>query len=181
MVYVDKQPIGKSPISTSFIYYGTREVEVVADGYRTEKILRKIKPPWYQIPPLDFVSETLWPWELRDERVLDIAMVPSQVPASEELQGRAEGMRLQASQEMATSLPVVDQAPIESLPPAGPNPVLPQPAVPAAPRAPAVLPPSQVLPPAQPLGGWLPQRIPEVGGSYRVDIEGNDNSNRDTP
>jgi hypothetical protein len=40
MVYVDKQPIGLTPVSTNFTYYGTRNIEVVRDGYRTEKFLR---------------------------------------------------------------------------------------------------------------------------------------------
>ena len=60
-VYVDRQYIGLSPISSSFTYYGTRHIEVIANGYRTEKVLRNLNPPWYQLPPLDFISETLWP------------------------------------------------------------------------------------------------------------------------
>jgi hypothetical protein len=70
MVYIDKQPIGLTPVSTTFTYYGTRSFEIVRDGYRTEKFLRKINPPWYAIPPLDFASETLWPFEQRDERII---------------------------------------------------------------------------------------------------------------
>ena len=76
-----------------------------ADGYRTEKVLRKLSPPWYQLPPLDFVTETLWPGEIRDERIIDITMVPEQPVASEELNARANTLRLQAAQGMATGLP----------------------------------------------------------------------------
>lgn len=161
-MYVDKQLIGSSPISTSFTYYGTREVEVVADGYRTETILRKIKPPWYQLPGIDFLAESVWPWELRDERVLDIEMIPNQVPVSEELQSRADMMRIQANQGLATPLPEVEQAPVPVLPQPGVVPVTP---APNNPLAPAVTPPPQVLPPSD--INWFPERIPEVGGSYR--------------
>lgn len=104
-VYVDRQFIGTSPASTSVTYYGTREIEVVGDGYRTERVLRTFNPPWYQIPPLDFISETLWPGELRDERIVDITMVPSQQMPQEVLQARADELRIQASQGLATPLP----------------------------------------------------------------------------
>ena len=101
-VYVDKQLIGTTPTASSFTYYGTREIEVVADGYRTEKVLRTISPPWYQIPPFDFFSETLWPWEVRDERIVDITLLPEQPLTSETLLARADNLRLQSAQGVAT-------------------------------------------------------------------------------
>ena len=60
-VSVDNQVIGTSPAATSFVYYGTREFRIEKDGYRTETLLRKINPPWYEFPGLDFISESLWP------------------------------------------------------------------------------------------------------------------------
>ena len=38
MAYIDKQPIGLTPVSTNFTYYGTRSIEIVRDGYRTERL-----------------------------------------------------------------------------------------------------------------------------------------------
>ncbi|HZN34398.1 MAG TPA: PEGA domain-containing protein, partial [Pirellulaceae bacterium] len=35
-VYVDDQEIGTTPCSASFVYYGTRKITVMKDGYRTE-------------------------------------------------------------------------------------------------------------------------------------------------
>ncbi len=177
-VYVDKQLIGTSPISTSTTYYGTREIEVVGDGYRTERVFRRFLPPWYQIPPLDFFSETLWPWELRDERVVDITLVPYQAPASEVLQARADSLRVQSSQGLAVPLPSATPGFQPTAPPAdfGPSgipsqPVLPGPAV--------VTPPVDTLnPPGRNLGDLLqpPQRIPEAGilpgGGYRPELPG---------
>jgi PEGA domain len=103
--YFDNQYIGTTPTATAVTYYGTREIQVVRDGYRTEKILRTFNPPWYQLPPLDFVTDTLWPREIRDERIVDITMVPQQVISSEELQARARGLRIQAAQGVATPVP----------------------------------------------------------------------------
>jgi len=105
MVYIDKQPIGLTPVSTTFTYYGTRSFEIVRDGYRTEKFLRKIRPPWYAIPPLDFASETLWPFEQRDERIIDVQMSLEPVVPQEALIASAEQLRLQASQGIAVSAP----------------------------------------------------------------------------
>jgi hypothetical protein len=178
-VFVDKQYIGTSPASTDFIYYGTREVEVVLPGYRTEKVLRKLSPPWYQIPPLDFISESLWPREIRDQRIIDIAMIPEQTLASDVLLRDANTLRLQAAQGIATPLPPTAQ------------PTLPG-GIPAQPIDPTypVMPPPMVTPPAQPTPGWRPGqilgnffqpggqppvRIPEAGilpgGGYRPEFE----------
>jgi len=96
-VSIDNQLIGTSPAATSFVYYGTREIRVEKDGFRTETIRRKIKPPWYQWPVAEFFSETLWPGELRDERIIDVQLVPQSIPSSEEVLQRADALRIQNS------------------------------------------------------------------------------------
>jgi hypothetical protein len=136
-VYVDKHPIGHTPVSVPFTYYGTRSIEVIRDGYRTEKVMRTLSAPWYQYPPIDFLAETFWPWEVRDERIIDVEMIPEPIVSSPELMKRAEELRLQAAQGVAVSLP----------PPAltTPSPVV----VPSTPFPPAsVLPPGGVAPPS---------------------------------
>lgn len=95
-VSIDNQLIGTSPAATNFEYYGTREVRIEREGYRTETVLRRIKPPWYQLPVLDFVSETLWPGEIRDERIIDIELVPQVIEPSEDVLNRAEALRNQS-------------------------------------------------------------------------------------
>ena len=98
VVYVDRQRIGVTPVSTNFTYYGTRTVELVKDGYDTVTEQHKFTTPWYEIPGLDFFSENLWPFETRDERILDFQMAAQQsVPPSlvlnraEQLRGRPTG------------------------------------------------------------------------------------------
>lgn len=105
MAYIDKQPIGLTPVSTSFTYYGTRNFELVRDGYRPERFLRKISPPWYAIPPLDFFTETLWPFEQRDERIIDVQLTPAPVVSAEALIEGGEQLRLQSSQGIASAAP----------------------------------------------------------------------------
>jgi hypothetical protein len=105
MVYIDKQPVGLSPVSTNYTYYGSRNIEIVRDGYRTERFLRRINPPWYAIPPLDFFTETLYPFEVRDERIVDVQLTPDPVVPSEALIASGEQLRLQASQGVAVTPP----------------------------------------------------------------------------
>src|SRR5690349_11442482 len=77
-VYVDDQKIGTTPVSTYFTYYAGRKVTLVKDGYRTETVYQNINAPWYQYPGIDFVTENLYPWEIRDERVLEFQLVPEE-------------------------------------------------------------------------------------------------------
>lgn len=93
LVYIDDQEIGKTPVSTSYTYYGTRKIRLVRDGYETQTVMQKVSPPWYQYPPLDFFSENIYPGELRDERVFDFEMVPQEMVPREELLGRADDLR----------------------------------------------------------------------------------------
>jgi PEGA domain len=92
-VFVDDQEIGTTPCSSSFVYYGTRKVTLIKDGYRTETLYQKINPPWYQIPPLDFASENLLIQELRDERIVDVQMVPQEIVPQAKLLERASALR----------------------------------------------------------------------------------------
>ena len=121
-VYIDKQPIGLTPVSSSFTYYGTRNIEIVRDGYRTERFLRKFNPPWYAIPPLDFISETLWPFEKRDERIVDVQLTGEPDVPNDALIASGEQLRLQASQGIAvTPPPTVGPSPPILTPPSGFN------------------------------------------------------------
>ena len=103
MVSVDNQVIGASPAATPFVYYGTREFRIEADGFRTETIRRRFNPPWYQWPGIDFVAESLWPGEIRDERIIDVTLVPKTLPSSEEVIARADGLRGQANAGVVTA------------------------------------------------------------------------------
>ncbi len=93
LVYVDDYPVGTTPCSTSFVYYGTRKVRVVLSGYETLTVMQPIPTPWYEYPVLDFVSENLLPGEIRDERVVDYQLKPQMIVPSQQLLGRAENLR----------------------------------------------------------------------------------------
>ncbi|WP_235935064.1 PEGA domain-containing protein [Candidatus Laterigemmans baculatus] len=122
LVSVDNQIIGTSPAASSFTFYGTREIRVERDGYRTETIRQRIDPPWYQYPPLDFITETLWPLEIRDERVIDVELVPKETAPVAAVVDRAQQLREQSRSGVVPAPPAVG-----AVAPSGPAVVLPPP------------------------------------------------------
>jgi hypothetical protein len=148
LVYVDKYEIGKTPCSVEYIYYGTREVKLIKDGFETLTVMQWIPPPWYQIPPIDFISENIVPTEIRDERTYNYQLVPTRVVPTNQLLGRAENLR------QATRLENLSAAP--RLPSPAPRP-------PQMPLLPAPQPPGLVVPRA---GGRVAPPGMAPSGSY---------------
>jgi hypothetical protein len=125
LVYVDDHPIGTTPVSTDFVYYGTRKVRLVQSGYETLNVLQPIPAPWYQYPGLDFVTENLVPGEIRDDRVVEYQLQPQVVVPGEQLLERGENLRRGAA-----------AAPPVPVGPAGPSygpPIEPRPGLPSSP------------------------------------------------
>jgi len=161
MVYVDNQQIGTTPCSTNFIYYGTRELRLVKPGYETLTVDQPIPAPWYEIPPLDFVSENLAPREIQDYRTLTYNLAPQAIVPTNQLLGRAEQLR-QATSQTAGSVPASTGAlglpgePLVPNRPGGPETI----AIPL-PTAPTVLGPQTYGNGTIPPGGQSLEPMPE--------------------
>lgn len=123
LAYVDNYEIGTTPVSTEFTYYGTREIRLVKDGYETLTVKQRFAPPWYEFPPLDFVSENLVPGELRDHRTLDFQLQPQRIVPSGQLVDRAERLRRGDLQTPSPGVP--PQGPGARLAPPGAEPAPP--------------------------------------------------------
>lgn len=93
LVYVDNNEIGTTPVSVDFTYYGARQIRLVKDGYETLKDQVRIKAPWYQYVPIDFVVENLVPMEIDDHRHLTYQLEPQLVTSNDQLLNRAEELR----------------------------------------------------------------------------------------
>jgi hypothetical protein len=119
MLYVDDYPIGTTPIATNFVYYGVRKIRLVKDGYETLTVMQPIAPPWYEITPLDFVSENFIPGQIRDVRSLDFQLAPQAVVPPDQLLSRAEALRRGSH---ALAVPPASAAPTVRFnqPPSGP-------------------------------------------------------------
>jgi hypothetical protein len=93
LVYVNGEELGPSPVSQSYVYYGPREIVLVADGHQTQKIIQPVDAPWYDNVLTDFFTENLLPFTIRDEREFAYDMAPATSPDVGDLVQRAEGMR----------------------------------------------------------------------------------------
>ena len=169
MVYVDNQPIGKTPCATDFVYYGTREIRLVKAGFETLTVNQEIPAPWYQIPPLDFVSENVIPRKIQDYRTVSFNMVPQVIVPSEQLLGRAEQLRRSTLQgnvlpASTTSIPgvITPGAPVVSSPTVT-GPILGQPTLAPPPNVRLEQPAPQLAPPGTgtlPPGGQSLELLP---------------------
>ena len=89
LVFLNDQEIGRTEVTTDFLWYGDYDVVIRQEGYTTLKTHWNVKPPWYQIPPLDFFAEVLWPGHLHDTHSAHFVLEPQELPTAEELIGRA--------------------------------------------------------------------------------------------
>jgi hypothetical protein len=121
-VFVDDQEIGTTPCSASFVYYGTRKVTLIKDGYKTETVWQTFNPPWYQYPPLDFVTENLLIQEIRDERFVDVQLLPQEIVPEQQLLDRAQTLR--GSSQTGAITPLLELPPGTNMPVREPDPPL---------------------------------------------------------
>ena len=65
-------------------------VMIAKDGYETLDVEQRVRSPWYELPGLDFISENLIPWTIRDVRYYRYVMQRSQVRTPEQVLGEAK-------------------------------------------------------------------------------------------
>jgi hypothetical protein len=123
VVYMDNERIGTTPCAVNYVYFGTRKLRLVKDGFETLEVRQPLPTPWYQVPPLDFVSDVVVPYEIRDVRSQTYRLQPQVMVAPEHLLARAEALR--SGSQSGTSLPAEPITPhqpapgAETLPPGG--------------------------------------------------------------
>jgi hypothetical protein len=146
MLFVDNQQIGTTPCSVDFIYYGTRQIRLVKPGFETLTVNQPIPTPWYQVPPIDFVSENLVPTNLIDHRSVAFNMQPQVIVPTDQLLDRANQLRQDTLQ--GTVVPAAAVG------------------VPGAPIIPGTIPPPPGSPPGTiPIGNPVPIPLPPTGVS----------------
>lgn len=96
-VVLDGEEVGETPTSVDFTHYGTREIVLQKDGYDTLKTMQTVAPPWYQVPPIDFFSDNLLPFQLTNRHEFSYQLQPSPtVPSTQGLRDRANSLRSEA-------------------------------------------------------------------------------------
>ncbi len=76
LVVVDGEEVGLTPVSLDFTYYGTRDVTLIKDGYQTKTVAAKLRTPWYQVPPLDFISDNFLPYQVTNRHRFRVDLQP---------------------------------------------------------------------------------------------------------
>ena len=92
-VTIDNQPIGYTPLKVPFTYYGTRDIQLEKDGFKTIKVRERVRAPWYEKVPLSFIADNFAGREIRDERLLDFELEPRTQVQENLLLDRANDMR----------------------------------------------------------------------------------------
>jgi hypothetical protein len=96
LVFRNGVPLGPAPVDDFFVYYGEYDLTLVKDGYETLHAKVKIDAPWYEYPPLDFISENLFPYTIRDIREggqFHFNLQPLQAVRQDEVLRRATELR----------------------------------------------------------------------------------------
>jgi hypothetical protein len=93
LVFLNDEEVGRTPVTTDFTWYGDYDVILRREGCQTLSTHAEVKPPWYQVPPIDFFFEVLWPGKIVDARTLDFYLEPQELPTREDLVDRAQGFR----------------------------------------------------------------------------------------
>jgi len=82
-VYLDGEKVGTTPCEVKYVWYGTRDLVLELRGYtliRQEVIL---SPPWWQIIPLDFITDIIVPFTIRDKMAVAYQLDPAPVTREE--------------------------------------------------------------------------------------------------
>jgi hypothetical protein len=141
VVYHNGHYLGPTPVDAYLTYYGKQEFVLIKEGYETRKVVQPYNPPWFDLPGIDFVTENIYPFKLRDVRRFCYAMRPLQSISPDEVRQRAEQLRA-AGQNIGTPA-----APRPLSPAAPPGAILGPPAPNAPPVPEGTLPSPRPVPP----------------------------------
>lgn len=96
LIYINDQEAGRSELQRDFLWYGDYDIIIRKEGYQTLKTHWAIRAPWYEVPPMDFFSEVMWPGRIHDQRENHFVLVPQEEKDTAALQERALELRSQA-------------------------------------------------------------------------------------
>jgi PEGA domain-containing protein len=64
-VFVNGQRAGLTPLDHRFDFYGTFDITLRAKNHFSSRVLEPVRPPWYQLFPIDLVAEDLVPVKIQ--------------------------------------------------------------------------------------------------------------------
>ena len=73
LVYLNGDEVGRTPMTREFTYYGTLDLQLRKEGYRTLSARPRVWAPLWQIPPVDLLAEA---FPLSDRHKLSYTLKP---------------------------------------------------------------------------------------------------------
>jgi hypothetical protein len=97
-VYLDGEKVGTTPCEVTYTWYGTRDLILELRGYTLIRQQVVLNPPWWQIIPLDFITDIVIPFTIRDRMAVSYTMETAPVSREEvdAVLQRAEELRKKA-------------------------------------------------------------------------------------
>jgi hypothetical protein len=95
-VSLDGRIVGTTPYSVEFLSYGTRRLELELDGHARRVEPLDLELPWWQVFPMDLVTDLLVPWTIEDERHFSFTLDPVDPEQGSWADARAARERLRA-------------------------------------------------------------------------------------
>lgn len=133
-------------------FYGKQQFQLMKEGYETLDVAQKYPAPWYEWPGIDFFTENIWPFKIRDVRRFHYTLRPLATIRPDEVQQRAEELR---SRGQTIGVPREPRPipPAPQAPPPPPPPDLPPPRRATLGEPTPASPPSNNLPPPSDVRG----------------------------
>lgn len=75
-ILIDGRIVGTTPYEEIFLSHGVRRCELRHEGYRRLVVALDVERPWWQVFPLSFVTDVLWPVDLHDDHAFALELVP---------------------------------------------------------------------------------------------------------
>lgn len=119
-VFENGKAVGVTPLDRPFTYYGIYRFSLEKDGFQRLVVDERIKTPWYEYFPVDFISENLIPWTIRDVRQINYSLTPQLIVPAEVVLERGGQLREKGksigTQPVAPGQPVVPMQPLPGQP-----------------------------------------------------------------
>lgn len=96
LVVLDGREVGYTPYTADFTYYAEHELTLIKDGFETKTVLLDLQTPWYQVPPLDFVTDNFLPVTVTNRQAFCVTLEPQVIVPAEQLLDRARSLRSEA-------------------------------------------------------------------------------------
>jgi hypothetical protein len=78
-VYLDGEKAGTTPCEINYTWYGTRVVVLELRGYSLVRQEVVLSPPWWQLIPIDFLTDVVIPYTFRDRLTVTYDLEPAPI------------------------------------------------------------------------------------------------------